>query len=151
MSREREVTTGQGSGRNVTLLALNMEKGVNTQTTECGQPLGAAWLPRWLWQQRNCLQCRKPKLNPWVRNIFWRRKCSISHCSIVAWEIPQIAEPAGYNPWGPKETDVTFLSNTFIFWKLRKARKRIFPRVCRQECSLWILAQRGPCQTSAEL
>ena len=29
------------------------------------------------------------------------------HFSILAWRIPWTEEPAGYSPWGPKESDLT--------------------------------------------
>ena len=31
-------------------------------------------LPWWLRWQRICLQCGRPGINPWVRNIPWRRE-----------------------------------------------------------------------------
>ena len=30
-----------------------------------------------------------------------------THSSIVAWEIPWTESPAGYSPWGCKESDTT--------------------------------------------
>ena len=30
-------------------------------------------VPWWLTEQRICLQCRKPRLNPWVRKTPWRK------------------------------------------------------------------------------
>ena len=30
-----------------------------------------------------------------------------THSSILAWEIPRTEEPAGYSPWGRKESDTT--------------------------------------------
>ena len=30
-----------------------------------------------------------------------------THSSILAWRIPWTDEPAGYSPWGPKESDMT--------------------------------------------
>ena len=32
------------------------------------------WLPWWYGWWSVCLQCGKPRLNPWVRKISWRRK-----------------------------------------------------------------------------
>ena len=29
------------------------------------------------------------------------------HSSILAWRIPRTEEPAGYSPWGHKESDTT--------------------------------------------
>ena len=30
-----------------------------------------------------------------------------SHSNILAWEIPWTEEPAGYSPWGRRESDMT--------------------------------------------
>ena len=30
-----------------------------------------------------------------------------THSSILAWEIPWTEEPAGYSPWGFRESDMT--------------------------------------------
>ena len=34
-------------------------------------------------------------------------KGTATHSSTIAWRIPQIEEPDGYNPWGCKESDMT--------------------------------------------
>ena len=34
-------------------------------------------------------------------------KVSATHSSILAWKIPWIGEPAGYSPWGCKESGWT--------------------------------------------
>ena len=61
-------------------------------------------LPWWLRQQRACLKCKRPGLNPWVRKIPRRRK----------WQPTPVFLPggsqgwrsmAGYSPWGCKESD----------------------------------------------
>ena len=53
-----------------------------------------------------CLQCRRPRFDPWVRKIPWRRK----------WQPTPVLLPGkshgrrsviGYNPWGHKESDMT--------------------------------------------
>ena len=65
-------------------------------------------LPWWLKtiKKRVCLQCRRPRFNPWVRKIPWRR----------AWQPTPIFLPgeshgqkslAGYSPWGCKDLDTT--------------------------------------------
>ena len=52
----------------------------------------------------HCLQCRRPRFNPWVGKILWRRK----------WEPTPVPLPGkfhgqrslvGYSPWGCKESD----------------------------------------------
>ena len=35
-------------------------------------------VPWWLRWQRICLQCRKPRCDPWVRNIPWRREWQLT-------------------------------------------------------------------------
>ena len=36
--------------------------------------VGTVWLPWWLRWESVCLQCRRPRFNPWVGKIPWRRK-----------------------------------------------------------------------------
>ena len=56
--------------------------------------------------KRLCLQCGRPRFDPWVRKILWRRK----------WQPTPVLLPgkshgwrslAGYSPWGPRESDMT--------------------------------------------
>ena len=60
----------------------------------------------WLIQSSVCLQCGRPRFNPWVGKILWRRK----------WQPPPVLLPGkphgwrslvGYSPWGHKESDTT--------------------------------------------
>ena len=53
-----------------------------------------------------CLQCGRPRFNPWVGKIFWRRK----------WQPTAVFLPGkshgwrsliSYSPWGRKESDTT--------------------------------------------
>ena len=53
-----------------------------------------------------CLQYARPRFNPWVRKIPWRRK----------WQPTPVLFPGkfhgqrslmGYSPWGHKESDTT--------------------------------------------
>ena len=53
-----------------------------------------------------CLECRRPRLDPWVGKIPWRRK----------WQPTPVLLPGeshggrslvGYSPWGRKESDTT--------------------------------------------
>ena len=53
-----------------------------------------------------CLQCRRPRFDPWVGKIPWRRK----------WQPTPVHLPGkfhgwrnliGYSPWGHKESDTT--------------------------------------------
>ena len=46
----------------------------------------------------------------WVRPLGREdplEKEMATHSSILAWRIPWTEEPAGYNPWGRKESDTT--------------------------------------------
>ena len=53
----------------------------------------------WLRQQSVCLQCRRPRFDPWVGKVLWRRK----------WQAIPVLLPGkshgwrsvvGYSPWG---------------------------------------------------
>ena len=61
-------------------------------------------LPWWLRWQHVCLQCRRPRSDPWVGKIFWRRK----------WQLTPVLLPGkfhgqrslvGYNPRDCKESN----------------------------------------------
>ena len=63
-------------------------------------------LPWWLKWQSVCLQCGRPRFDPWVGKIPWRRK----------WQSTSVFLPGkahgwrsmvGYSPWGRKESDTT--------------------------------------------
>ena len=63
-------------------------------------------LPWWLRRSSVCLQCCRPRFNPWVGKISWRRK----------WHPTPIFLPGkshrrrsllGYSPWRRKESDTT--------------------------------------------
>ena len=58
------------------------------------------------WTELNCLQCRRPRFDPWDRKIPWRRK----------WQPTPVFLPrkshgqrslVGYSPWDCKESDAT--------------------------------------------
>ena len=55
---------------------------------------------------RDCLQCRRPGFNPWVRKIPWRRKWQPTPVSLPG-ESHRQRSLAGYSPWGCKESDTT--------------------------------------------
>ena len=63
--------------------------------------LGLPWYLSW-W--RIFLQCRRPRLNSWVRKIPWRR---VRLPTPVFWpgEFHGQRSLAGYSPWSCKETD----------------------------------------------
>ena len=63
-------------------------------------------LPWWLRRYSVCLQCGRPRFDPWVRKILWRRK----------WQPTPVYLPreshgqkslVGYSLWGRKELDTT--------------------------------------------
>ena len=61
-------------------------------------------MKRWLRWQRICLQCRRPRLDPWVGKIAWRRKW-LPTPVFLPWEVHGQRSLAGYSPWGCKESD----------------------------------------------
>ena len=63
-------------------------------------------LPWWLRWQSICLQCRRPRFNPWVRKIPWRRKWQPTPLFLLG-EFQGQRSLAGYSPWGCKESDTT--------------------------------------------
>ena len=66
----------------------------------------AHWLPWTLRWKRNCLQCRRPGLNPWVRKIPWRRKWLPTPVFLPG-EFYGQRSLVVYSPWGHKESDMT--------------------------------------------
>ena len=60
----------------------------------------------------------------WVWSLGWQdppEKKMAAHSSILAWKIPQTAEPVGYRPWGHKESDTT--ERLHFHWIMEKARE----------------------------
>ena len=54
------------------------------------------WLLR---QLRIHLQCQRPRFDPWVRKIPWRRELA-TDSNILAWRIPWAEEPGGLQSMG---------------------------------------------------
>ena len=78
--------------------------------------------PWWFRGESICLQCRRPRFNPWVRKILWRRK----------WQPTPVLLPGksqgrrslvGYSPWGHKEVDMTERLHFSYPLKIIKFRK----------------------------
>ena len=63
-------------------------------------------LSQWLWWWRVCLQYRRPRFNPWVGNILWRREWQPTPVFLPG-EFHGQRSLAGYNPWDHKESDTT--------------------------------------------
>ena len=76
------------------------------------------WWPHWqvelLWwfrHERLCLQCRRPKFDPWGRKLPWRRNWQPTLVSLPGKAQGQMIM-GSQSPWGRKESDTTF---TFHF------------------------------------
>ena len=65
---------------------------------------------------KNCLQCGRPGLNPWVGKMPWRRAWQPSPL-LLPGEFLQTEEPGGLQSMGHKELDTTEqLSTTEVRW-----------------------------------
>ena len=53
-----------------------------------------------------CLQCRRPRFDPWVEKIPWRRRWQPTPV-LLPGESHGWKSLVGYNPWGRKESDTT--------------------------------------------
>ena len=70
----------------------------------------------WLRQYSICLQCGRPRFNPWVGKIPWRRKWQPTPVFLPG-TFHGLRSLVGYSPWGRKESDMTeqlSLSPSFI-------------------------------------
>ena len=65
-----------------------------------------SWLPLWLRWWRICLQCGRPKFEPWVRKILWKRAWLTTPVFLPG-EFHGQRSLAGYSPWDHKEVDTT--------------------------------------------
>ena len=81
------------------------------QTVEVFTTLGLPWWLRW---QRICLQCRRPRFDPWVSKIPWRTPWEPTPV-LLPGEFHRQRSLTGYSPWGSKESDMTEVNNTFTF------------------------------------
>ena len=68
---------------------------------------------------RVCRRCWRPALDPWVRNIPWRRKWQPTPVFLPG-KSHEWRSLAGYRPWGRKESDTTeqlhFHVHSFFFF-----------------------------------
>ena len=60
-------------------------------------------LPWWLRRSRICLQGRRPRFDPWVRKIPWRKAGQPTPVFLPG-ESHRQRSSAGYSPWVPKES-----------------------------------------------
>ena len=75
----------------------------------------AATFPGGLDDKRICLQCRRPRFDPWAGKIPWGTKW-LPTPVFVPEEFHGQRSLEGYSPWGCKELDTTErLINTFTF------------------------------------
>ena len=63
---------------------------------------------------RICRQCRRPRFNPWVRKILWRREWQPTLVFLPA-EFHRQRSLSCYSPWGHKESDTTEKIILFLF------------------------------------
>ena len=63
-------------------------------------------LPWWLRWQSICLQCRRPRFDPWVGKIPWGRKWQPTSVFLPGESHGQ-RSLVGYSLWGHKESDMT--------------------------------------------
>ena len=73
--------------------------------------MGLPWWLRWQWI---CLQCSRPRLNPWVRKIPWRREGLSTPVSFPG-ELHGQRNLEGFSPWGHKQSDTTEWLTLFFF------------------------------------
>ena len=57
------------------------------------------WLPWWLRWQRICLQCGRPRFNPWVGKIPWRGKWQPTPV-LLPGKSHGLRSLVDYSPWG---------------------------------------------------
>ena len=65
-----------------------------------------AGLPWWLSGKESHLQCRRPRFNPWVKKIPWRKKWQPTPV-LLSGKFHGQRSLAGYSPWDHKELDMT--------------------------------------------
>ena len=65
-----------------------------------------AGLPWWLSGKESHLQCRRPRFDPWVKKIPWRRKWQPTPV-VLPGEFHGLTSLIGYSPWDHKELDMT--------------------------------------------
>ena len=90
----------------------------------------------------DCLQCRWPRFNPWVRKIPWRRKWQPTPVFLLGKSHGQKRLP-GYRPWGHKSwTPMSNWTTTSIIqpaWDKRLKKRYINKLVRRSEPRTWVV------------
>ena len=86
-----------------------------------------------------CLQCGRPRFDPWVGKIPWRRK----------WQPMPVFLPreshgwrslVGYSPWGRKESDMTERLHFHLKERAKKYKKAVFFHLLSKAQSSTIMA-----------
>ena len=72
---------------------------------------GLSW---WLRQERICLQCGRPRFDPWVGKIPWRREWLPTPVFLTGESHGQ-RSLVGYSQWGHKESDSTEWLTRLLF------------------------------------
>ena len=85
---------------------------VRVEFLELGVERGASLVPQMVKKKQICLRCRRPRFDSWVGKTPWRRKWQPAPVFLPGESHGQ-RNPAGYSPWGCKETDTTNAFNTF--------------------------------------
>ena len=89
--------------------------------------MGLHRLPWWLRQWRICLQCGRPRFDPWVRKILWRKEWQPTP-GFLPGEIPWTEEPGGQQPVGSQRVRCDWATNTQMVWEILVPRPGIEPR-----------------------
>ena len=97
-------------------------------------------LPWWLRWSRICLECQRPRFDPWIRKIPWRTEW-LPNPVFLPGKCHELRGLPGYSPWACKESDrtttVPWWSSGFHFqWVLAvDLRNRADPWKCQRACS----------------
>ena len=71
-------------------------------------------LPKWCSGKESTCQCKRHRLNPWVKKIPWRRKWQPTLVFLLGKSHGQ-RSLEGYSPWSHKELDTEWLSD-LVSW-----------------------------------
>ena len=83
-------------------------------------------------------KCRRPGLDPWGRNIPWRRE-QLPTPVFLPGEFHGQRSLVGYSPWGCRESDTT----EQLTLSLSKQQKFILTRVWRQKSKIFLQKLQG--------
>ena len=77
---------------------------------------------------KNLLQCRRPRFDPWVGKIPWRREWLPTPVFLPG-KFPGQRSLVGYSPWGNKESDMTERLSLSQYWRNSKIDSQISFRI----------------------